>query len=212
MTDYQSAANRELESERIVQRLALEGLRVGCVYDLLREVEGSYAYVIPALLELLPTIRHDRLKEGIIRALTDPAAATKEVGDALLREFELIPGDTHSSKNVKWAVGNAMSVIAQDSHFDQMVRIIQDRPLGWVRRKFPLGLARTVRRRTEAIELLRQWLEDPDLVRSCILGLGVLRATEALPDVRRYVNDKHPQVAAAARKVAKMMERRSAKP
>jgi hypothetical protein len=179
---------------------------VSSVYDLVNS-RVAYDHALRVLVELLPLVHHDRIKEGIVRALTT-VSADRSVADALLAEFDRIPGDTHSSQNVKWAIGNALSECADESHYDRIVSIVRKRELGWIRRELPLAIARAKGRRREAIDELIRSLADTDLVKSALLGLGILGAPEATPILERYLNDENEQVVAAARQAIRMIKKR----
>jgi len=44
----------------------------------------------------------------------------------LIREFLDLPAETKSQQHTKWAVGNALSVVADDSVFEDVLALLND--------------------------------------------------------------------------------------
>lgn len=93
------------EEEPIIGDLARLGVEVGSVWDLVN-ANAEYAVAIPVLLDHLKRPYHDRIRNGIIRALT-----TKEArglaGEVILHELRR----EQDSEN-RWALANALTVVA----------------------------------------------------------------------------------------------------
>ena len=101
------------EEGPIIADLAKVGFEVGSVWDLVN-TNKSYSAAIRTLLDHLHRPYHERIRNGIIRALTVREAkgiAGGEILDELRRETD--------SEN-RWALANALTVVAER---DDMVSI-----------------------------------------------------------------------------------------
>ena len=83
------------EDEMVAEALRAVGVQVRSVYDLVNTKE-SYPEAIPVLLELLPRVRNDRIKEGVVRALT-VREARPVAAKPLIREFLDLPANCGAS-------------------------------------------------------------------------------------------------------------------
>jgi hypothetical protein len=63
----------------------------------------------------VPTPERARVREGLVRALSVPAARPG-AAPALIEEFR--KASDHSETGLGWVAGNALSVVADDSVFD----------------------------------------------------------------------------------------------
>jgi len=140
MTAHEVGRSLIEEDAIVVSALQTIGVEVRSVYDLVNTKE-SYPRAIPILLNLLPQLRNDRIKEGVARALgvreARPLAARP-----LIREFLDLPSQTKSQQHTKWAIGNALGATADDSVFDQVLALLTDRRHGWTRSGIVAALAR----------------------------------------------------------------------
>ena len=115
--------NKELEAQRAIHRkdeeilirdLMSVGLKVDSVWDLvnnksnysfLRKFEGEYDISYPILVKHLSQPHLPKIREGIIRALTEKNA-NEVASEALLNEFK-----SEKDKNIKWVLANALSTV-----------------------------------------------------------------------------------------------------
>ena len=88
--------------EPLVADLRSAGLNVESVYDLVNSA-NKYDAAIAILADHLKRKYHKRIREGIIRALSLPAAR-EEVGQSLIEMFSLEP-DEH----MRFVIANALS-------------------------------------------------------------------------------------------------------
>ncbi|MGH9247872.1 MAG: hypothetical protein ACRD29_26875, partial [Acidimicrobiales bacterium] len=77
----------------------------------------DYREAVPILLRWLPRFENPENRELVVRALSVPFARLEAL-QPLIDEF---PRATADGWTFGWAVGNALSVIADDSVFDQIV-------------------------------------------------------------------------------------------
>jgi hypothetical protein len=161
MTQYEQERALAEEDAMVVQALRAVGVEVRSVYDLVNSKE-PYPEAIPALLELLPRVRNDRIKEGVARAL-GVREARPVAAKPLIREFLERPSETKSQQHTKWAVGNALAAAADDSVFEEVLALLADRRHGWTRSAIVGALVNMKVHRGRAVAALMDFLGDGDL-------------------------------------------------
>jgi len=167
----------------ILSRLADLGYVVGSV-DELRESGLRYASAVPVLIAALNSSVDRRDQEVLVRALSVPWAAPEALGPliSLFRE-----ADDASGLGLRWAVGNALEVLWDDSRFDDLVDLCCDRSFGRAREMLVLGLARS--KRPEAGEVLIGLLDDGDVNGHAVLALSRLNVAEARQGIESMKHD-----------------------
>jgi HEAT repeat protein len=160
----------------------------------------SYRSAVPILIDWLdrveaevPETEREKFREGLVRSLA-VKAARGIAGPALVREF-CRPGST---ADYRWAVGNALEVVAGDEEVEDLVKLARDRRFGRDRQMVVLALARTTDPR--AIDALTELLEDDDVAGHAVMALGRLKAHEARAAVARMVDHPKPWIRREARK------------
>ncbi|ABL99561.1 hypothetical protein SHAM105786_17100 [Shewanella amazonensis] len=103
------------EDERsLLEELSLIGYAIESVWDFvnnnnrhefLRKFNGSYAGAYPTLVKHLTIEHHPRIREGIIRALTEKDA-NEVASESLLSEFY-----KEQDLNLKWVLANALRTV-----------------------------------------------------------------------------------------------------
>ena len=125
------------------------------------------------------------VKESLGRALSVPWArgtATRHV----LEEFSKAPKE---ATTFRWAVGNAMEVIADPSVADEILKIVADRSNGMARQMFVLALGKL--HHPLAVPSLLDLLKDDEVAGHAIEALGNLKAVEARDALEGML--KHPR-------------------
>lgn len=186
---------------QLVEDLADAGVDVRDLWEL---VNGRVQYraAVPVLVdwvehldERVPTADRDRVREGLVRALTVPAARPS-AAPALLAEFRRVSDPT--GLGPRWVIGNALEVVADDSVFDDVAAIVRDPAFGRARQMVVLGLARSKDQR--AVPLLIELLDDEEVAAQAALALGKLRAGEARSALERQLESQHALVRREAQK------------
>lgn len=182
------------ESRRVVEALEAVGLQVESVYDLVNS-STSYPEAIPTLVELLRNgIRDERVAEGVVRAL-GVKEARGVAAAPLVEEFKRAPSDRWT---YKWAIGNALLVVADKSVVGDICGLVSDKRHGRAREMLVQTLGRF--KLPEVKQLLMQLLEEDDLTLHVLIALGKLRAVESKDLIARHLDDPRPAVSRAAQK------------
>lgn len=142
--------NRE-EDQRVVAQLRQRGLDVSSVWDLVHTAD-DYADAVPFLVTLLSRTADYDVKEGIVRALSLKRFRSSAF-EALLSVLEDLFDDmTPRADTLKWAIGNALSMIA-----------------------FAMGRIK----HRGAVPVLIRLLDEPQVAAQAACALGKMNAHEA---------------------------------
>lgn len=143
------------EQAPLLRDLAAVGTRVETVWDLVNS-PNNYSEAIPVLTEHLERPYSAGIKEGIARALSIRSAG-RAAYDAIVREYRRSPDP--SPQGVKFALANAMSVVADRSAVDELMQIARDPREGENRAPLLAALARLGG--PSVAGLLEELLDDP---------------------------------------------------
>jgi hypothetical protein len=189
------------DARPVLEALTDAGLRLKHLPHLINR-DIDYSAQVPVLIEWLPRVEYAPVKATIAQALTvqkaRPAAAS-----ALLHELRRAPPERPLPPPDEWpdsiensnarllrsALGQALAFTADDSYFDAISELIEDAATGSARSELIsdyLGRFRPLRER--AIPILRRLLSDDDLGRYALKPLARLRATEARPEMERFLH------------------------
>lgn len=178
--------------------LEATGVSNGDVWWLVNTNE-HYPAAVPVLLEWLAALdarvsaeERERLREGIVRALSVPEARPV-AAPLLIDQFQQVADPT-----LRWVIGNALGVVADDTVFDRVAELAMQTKYGTARQMVVLGFARS--KKPEAVPLLVELLDDDDVAAHAAIALGRLKATEARPALERQLENPRPLVRREARK------------
>ncbi len=190
--DYQRAA------EPVLAELAGAGFPVDTIGEL-RQRGVDYRRAVPILLHWLPTMSDRSVKLDIIHALGSkwarPAAA-RPLAEEFLRT---VPDHDPPGDSVRWAIGDALEVVADESVLDELLGLATDRQHGSERGFVVVALGNMARMRERVVPVLLDLLDDDDVAGYAVMALGKLQVQEARPAVERFL--EHP--ASWVRKEAK---------
>jgi HEAT repeat protein len=189
-----------MKNEELFARLADVGYPVGALSQLAQS-GLRYAEAVPVLIEALEEGLQEDLDnwddlvqlEWLARALSVPWA--KKLGlDPLIRAFRQVPLGEPEAKSsyVRWAVGNALDVVWDDSRYDDLASLINDRRYGWARRMLVRGARKS--KRPEVVDLLLGLLDDPDVSGYATEALSRMKDPKARPGLERMAGDKEAWV------------------
>lgn len=182
-----------LASVPVVADLAEAGFDVKWVSDLYHQ-NNSYKKAVPVLLKWLPRIDNLDVKEDIVRALSVPWAKPI-AASALIAEFIKLKNE--SNMDLKWVIGNALSIVADDSVFTEIVDLVSDRQHGKSREMLAVSLGNMKDPRAQ--DVLIGLLDDEVVAGHAIMALGKLKSIKAYPKIEGFLD--HPK--AWVRKEAK---------
>lgn len=176
----------------LIRDLRGVGVDVGDVWDLVNS-KTQYRAAVPVLLDWLTHLEQRvaegeraKLREGLVRSLTIPAARPL-AAPALIDEFRNSVDETGLGD--RWMIGNALSVVVDDSVFDEIESLVRNRNFGKARQMVVVGIGRS--KDPRAAPLLVELLNDEDVAAHALKALvklnpsGVRAAVEPLLD--------HPQ-------------------
>jgi len=124
-------------------------------------------------------------KEAIVRALSVPWAKP-DAAVALVREFRKA---TEKDILLRWTIASGLSIVPNDSVFDDLVAIACDKRYSNAREMIAIALGKSSNQK--AIRALIALLSDPEVQGHAVMTLVDLQAKEAVPAIRKLVN--HPK-------------------
>lgn len=197
MIDKLAPKTRNKQDQHVVSALRKVGVKVSSVYDLVN-TQKAYPEAIPVLIHMLPTVDEDTIKEGIVRALT-VKEARGIAAKPLIAEFKKILPQEHPTKQLlKWAIGNALSVLADDSVFEEIVGLVRDKRHGKAREMLTVALGNM--KNPTAVKVLTELLRDDEVAGHAIIALGKLRAKSSRPAIEPFLTHSKSWVRQEARR------------
>ena len=189
------------EEAEIKHALAKVGLEVDSIYDLVN-TKKPYPEAIPVLLELLRRpFSNARIKEGIIRALTVKEAKGK-AAPALLGQFTKT-----SDPLLRWAIGNAISVVAIRSDLGEITKLVENSDFGDSRQMLVITLGKMGTNDCE--DVLLRLLKNGELIGHVIWSLGNLKSTNAKENILPYLTDSNIWIRKEAANAIKKIDGRT---
>ena len=152
----------------------------------LRNSRSSYRSAVPVLLDWLTKMEHPRVREAIVRALSVPWAKPL-AALPLIEEFKRT--SSFSDPGYGWVVGNALSIVADDSVFEELASLTRDKKHGGSREMLAVALGNMKDPRAE--DLLMELLDDEDIAGHALMGLRKLKAVKARSKIEPFL--KHPR-------------------
>jgi HEAT repeat protein len=190
------------EDAQVAEALRRLGYDVDSVYDLVN-MKSRYKDAIPVLVHYLGLVTDHGVKEGIVRALS-VKEARGIAAEPLLSAFK-DAGD--GDVLLKWAIGNALSIVADESVHGDLVRLVQDRTHGKAREMLTVALG-NIKEVPEVVQVLIDLLDDEQVVGHALIALGKLRAHEAKTKIKELLNHEIAWIRKEAQKALKKIDRR----
>jgi hypothetical protein len=151
------AIERAKEHHVLTDELAEIGIKIITIWDLVN-TKNKYPKAIPILIKHLQLDYSDKVKEGIVRALTVPEAKGL-VAPLLIKEYLLLPND---KENLKWVIGNAVNITITKDEIAEIFPIVLNRENGLSRQMFVAALGKTKAENVK--DILLQLISDDDKV------------------------------------------------
>jgi|SRR5215831_3898119 len=197
-------ALRQREDSQVAAKLRSAGIQASSVFDLVNSGKTEPT-AIPILVSSLPEVTDLWIKQGIVRALTVPEARGI-ANKPLLAQFlqPSIHDATGGAASLKWAIGNALAIIATDLDYPTLVDILRDPRHGKSREMVALALATA--RVPDAAPVLCESLSDSEIAGHCLMALNKIRAVCSLGQLEELESDKRGWVRREARQMRKRIE------
>lgn len=161
-----------------------------------------YNDAVPLLAAWLPRVSEPWVKEMIVRALSVPWG--RPAAPELIREFRT---SRDEDANLRWAIGNALSVVADEALRDDLLELALDRRFGTGRKMVVLGLGKMKKSSDVVVPPLIGLLEDEEVAGHAVMALGMLRAKDAREAVEALRNHPKAWVRAEVRKALVRMDK-----
>jgi HEAT repeats len=162
----------------------------------IRAPRFDFEAAAPVLVDWLPRVKTALVKERIVRSLTGEKTATPLALEPLVAEFRR--ADDHG---LKWAIGNALATLADDSIAEELVELAQDRRHDRSRELLMDALARTKDER--ALDTLVELVDDDDVAGHAISALRQLGPKSSLPYLERARGSLERQAAQGKTQLAR---------
>ena len=148
----------EFDREEAPLRLELKerGIHVHSVWDFVNTAE-KYPAAIPVLLRHMSLPHSERIKEGIVRALTVNYAGPDVLAE-LIRQFRNETDDRPNS--LKWVLGNAISEVATPADAETIISLALDPSHGRSRDAITQRLPRVVKDKSRLRQVLQLLQRD----------------------------------------------------
>lgn len=182
--------------------LAQLGFEVDSVADLYNR-RMNYEAAVPILLERFPRIENPAVKESVARALT-VRWARPQAAPVMLEELGRLRDS--EDRSLRFAVANALAEVADDSLFDEVVKLARDGRYSLADRGVLMrALANMRDERKRAIEVLRELLAE-DVAPHAVTALGELRAEEARVEIEPFLEHEEAWVRQEAKKALRKLD------
>jgi hypothetical protein len=120
----------------LIDDLRRIGVPDGDLWELVN-AKVQYRAAVPVLIDWLrkadarvPDADRPKVREGLVRALSVPTARPATAPVLIVSEFRKAHGP--DGRGLGWVVGNALSVVADDSVFDEIAALVGDHSYGSV--------------------------------------------------------------------------------
>lgn len=205
MTREELLGRREAFKRAIAAELHEAGYDVASI-DELRESGVRYRDAVPILLSWLRRVDDDpTYQEFVVRALTVPWAR-KVATEPMLRLFREGSQQTPAEQGRAWAVGNALKVLATDSDFPEMARLAAEPTYGRARQMVVLWLGATKKHKSEAVDILIDLLDDPDVNGHATEALAKLKAPHSRDALAAMTDDDRAWVRKTAKRAVARLD------
>ncbi len=183
----------------LLAELAAAGFGVQSVSEL-HQKRFNYESVVPILVKWLPLMSNPRVKESIVRALSVPFA--QEAAPLLVEEFRRVDSEP---SGLKWAIGNALDVVANDAVMDEMIDLAIDKRHGKAREMVVSGLGNMRDRRV--VPILIDLLKDEEVFVNAMVGLAKLGAASAQSSIEPFLKHPKPYVRKEAKQAIERIDK-----
>jgi HEAT repeat protein len=203
-------ANREA-AQPLVDELARAGFEIAELGDLPLERtrrRKQYRTIVPILVRWLQRMDNTDVRLAIVLALAVPEARPDAV-QPLIDAFEAEDCNDRRGFHVKSQIAYALSVVADDTAFKDIVRLIRDERHGQCRQNLVWALGNV--KNPEAKQVLLEVLQSRDalIAPHALRPLGRLRVTESRQAILSFLSHSDPWVRHEARRALAKIDKTS---
>ena len=108
---------------------------------------------------------------------------------------------------LRWAIGDALERVADESVLDDVITIATDRRHGHERALVVTALGNMAQARERVVPVPVGLLDDIEVAPYAVMGLGKLRAAEARPAIEPFLDHTEPWVRKEAKKALARLAR-----
>lgn len=195
-------ARNRADAAPVLEAVRARGIEVDTIADLFNK-KMNYQAVIPVLIDWLQRIVNPDVKEDVVRALSVKWARDTAAPQLLITEFEQAQDPTGTG--LRWAIGNALEILANDSIADDLIRLATDRRYAKAREMIVVGLGKLKDPRVASV--LIDLLDDEEMVGHAVMALGKLRASSARSRIEPLLNHPRSWVRKEAKKTLALIDK-----
>lgn len=173
------------QGNEVLHDLAQAGFEVNSVSELFG-LKFNYKAAVPVLLKWLPLVTDQKLKEEIVRALSVKWARPMAAA-ALAEQFRLV--SDQSGMGIRWAIANALAVVADDSVLNEIVSLVKAREYGRSREMLAVALGNMKDDRVD--EVLIDLLDDEEISGHVLMAVRKRRIRRAKDKIEKLTS--HPK-------------------
>ena len=223
----------ESDSRLVRERLAASGSKTRALSDLEGD-KRELANQVDTLVWLLSEVRSGAVRGKIVSLLEAPFVSPKSIVAGLDRLAEkgikrrnvADPSVTHNvsrfiaevnrirlesdgSYEAAWHLADVLRTRADESVFDDVVRLVRDQRLQGAREMLPYALERFHARRQEVVNILLELVDDQEVTPQVLDVLGRIGDSEMEPRIRPYLGAEDDLVRRMAKKALRRVKRTS---
>jgi HEAT repeat protein len=177
--------------------------------DVIRPSVFDFRESVPILLATLPSVSHPDVVESIVRSLST-AHARPRAALPLIALFK----DTATDGSLKWAIGNALSVVTQPAHGQALLALALDRRRGKGRQMIVERLGR-LSGDPLILDGVHRLITDPDVALHAQAALrrllGNHEAGRFIQPLLSHQSERVRQAAASNLKLSERADKRKAR-
>ncbi|MCP3773885.1 HEAT repeat domain-containing protein [Paenibacillus sp. MZ04-78.2] len=171
---------KTLNKDRLIEDVRNVGYEITSIDDLMK-IGTKDKNLLPLLLKYLTEVDDESDKQFLVRCLG--VKGFKEAMPILLDEYE-----KSANQNLKWAIGNTISLIDDEGNLPKLMEVAGDKKNGMSRQMFIIAIGQT--KNSIALPLLKSLLDDNEVVGHVIMALAKYQMPEIISDLQLL--EQHP--------------------
>lgn len=185
--------------EGLLREIREKGIEINSIDDLIN-INKEYKDILPILIKYLSEYDDQNDKEWLVRCLG--VKGFTEATETLIREFY----KASNNSELKWAIGNTMSLILDKNSINPMLKIVQEKEHGVSREMFVIALGKL--KDKKVIPVLLKLINDPDVTGHVIMALSNFNDLNLVNHIKPFKNHKKTWIKKEAEKAIKKIDKR----